>query len=142
MTLLFLLLFLSASSLPYVCAPCVSLQFKYTTIMCLSNKELNKDLLERFEYILKTKDTDEDEPSNGVLHCQLFGGRESVRQALTAECKLKSCIFYRFHLTPFFFIFHHNSITNRQNFHCFHSEKSPKITYRIDRQHIDTADGP
>lgn len=114
------------------------MQFKYTTILCLANKELNKDILERFEYILKTKDeTDEDESSSGVLHCKLFGSRESVREVLSAERKLKLYlnVFATFQSKRKFCF-------PTQILFIFTSEKSSKIQYRIDWQHIDTVDEP
>lgn len=83
----------------------ILLQFKYTTILCLSNKELNKDPLKYLETMVighllsgnndQTKnedlksDSSNDEPmeksNNMFLHGKLFADRRSAVEVLNAE---------------------------------------------------------
>lgn len=83
----------------------ILLQFKYTTILCLSNKELNKDPLKYLEKMVighllsdnndqrknedLKSDSSNDEPmeksNNMFLHGQLFADRRSAVEVLNAE---------------------------------------------------------
>lgn len=66
-------------------------QLNYTTILYLTNKELNKESLTHLENLLREQSTNNDNESatqsNHFLNGQLFGDRECVQQLLNTECK-------------------------------------------------------
>lgn len=74
------------------------MQLNYTTILYLTNKELNKDPLVCLEQYLQREpatagdDEDEDKKSAGFLHEKLFGERANVQELLNEECKTSNLI--------------------------------------------------
>lgn len=65
-----------------------AVQLSYTTVLYLTNKELNKEPLKHLEKMLEGPSASGENSTEDFLHGKLFGTREDVQELLMNECKL------------------------------------------------------
>lgn len=69
-----------------------TVQLNYTTVLYLTNKELNKEPLKHLEKMLEGPSTSEGSVSTDeFLNGKLFGTRDDVQELLMDECKFTMC---------------------------------------------------
>lgn len=64
-----------------------AVQLNYTTVLYLTNKELNKEPLKHLEKMLEGPSASDENSTEDFLHGKLFGTRDDVQTLLMNECK-------------------------------------------------------
>lgn len=64
-----------------------AIQLNYTTVLYLTNKELNKEPMKHLEKLLEGPSASEGNTTKEFHHGKLFGTRDDVQDLLTKECK-------------------------------------------------------